>query len=124
MMAVPSPRQLTVSLSPRRPKFNLRPVSPRFVMDKIAMRQVFLPVPGFSAVGIIPTKYHTHLHIHAGLTGKTNGLSFETFQKKKLSSFERVVTGYNHIFTETLIELLPVRETKQQSDLMAMLHNF
>jgi hypothetical protein len=82
MMAVPSPRQLIVCLSLRRPMFDPRPVNPRFVMDKVALGQVFLPVPGFSAIGSIPPKFHTHLQIHIGLTRRTNGLNFETFQKK------------------------------------------
>jgi hypothetical protein len=71
-----------------------RPVNPRVVMDKVAPGQVFLPVPGFSAIGIIPPKFHTYLYIHAGLTRRANGLSFEASKKKKkLSSFGRAVTG-------------------------------
>jgi len=89
MMAVPSPRHLIVTLSLRRPMFDPRLVNPRFMMDKLALGQVFLPVPGFSAIDLIPQNFHTHLQIHAGLTRRTNGLSFETFQKKKLSSYGR-----------------------------------
>ena len=76
MMAVPSPRQLIVSLSLRRPIFYSRLFNPTFVMDKVALGQVFLPVPGFSAIGIIPLKFHTYLHIHVGLTRRTHRLRF------------------------------------------------
>jgi hypothetical protein len=76
MMAMPTPRQLIVSLSLRRPIFDSRLVNPTFVIDKVALGQVFLPVPGLSAIGIIPLKFHTHLHIHVGLTRRTNRLRF------------------------------------------------
>jgi hypothetical protein len=89
MMAVPSPRQLIVSLSLRRAMFDLRPVNPRLVMDKVAMGQVFLTVPGFSAIGIIPPKFHTQLHIHVAIIRRTNKISFETLQKKKAKIFRK-----------------------------------
>jgi hypothetical protein len=64
------------------------------MMDKLALGQAFLPVPGFSAIGLIPPKFHTHLHIHVGLTRRAIGLSFETVQKKKAKLFlRRGVTG-------------------------------
>jgi hypothetical protein len=44
--------------------FDPRPVNPRFVTDKVALGQVFLPEPGFSAMGIIPSKFHTRWSYH------------------------------------------------------------
>jgi hypothetical protein len=99
-MAAPSPRQLIVSLSLRRPIFDPRPVNPRFVMGKVALGQVFLPGPGFSAMGIIPPNFHTHLHIHAGITRRTNGL--RKLKKKELQSFGRGSHWINQHFHRNL----------------------
>jgi hypothetical protein len=48
-------------LSPQRPVFMPRWVHVGFVMDKVALRQVFLQVLWFNTVNIIPPLLHTHL---------------------------------------------------------------
>jgi hypothetical protein len=52
-----------------------------FLMDQMALRQVFLRVPQFSTVSIIPPMLHTHLHLHVAFTRRTKGQILRTFQK-------------------------------------------
>jgi hypothetical protein len=65
--AVPWPRYLVADLSLRRPV--LYPVSfhVRFLVDKVAMGQVFLQVPWFFPVTVIPSVLHSHIHPPAAL---------------------------------------------------------
>ena len=55
----------------RQPMFDPRSVDVRFVEDKVALRQVSLPVLRFSLVHIIPLMLHTDLHLHAAVTRRT-----------------------------------------------------
>jgi len=50
-------------------------------MLKVGPGQVFLPALLFPPVSIIPTTFHTHLHIHVALTRRTNGRRLGTFLK-------------------------------------------
>ena len=45
---------------------------------------VFLPVLQFSPVSITPPMIHTHLHLHATLSRRTNGQSLVTYYKTML----------------------------------------
>jgi hypothetical protein len=53
-LAVPWIRWLVAGLSPRRPGFAPRSINVGFVVDKVALRQVFLRVLRFCPVSIIP----------------------------------------------------------------------
>ena len=66
-------------------------VSPRLLTAKFqvldlcwAQGQVSLPVLRFSPVCTVPPVLHTHLHLHAGLTRRTNQRSLGTFHKATL----------------------------------------
>jgi hypothetical protein len=78
---VQSLRWLVAGLSPRMPGLDLSSVHVRFVVDKLALVQFFSEYFGLSPVSIIPAMFHTHLHLLAALTRKTNGWSLGTFQK-------------------------------------------
>jgi hypothetical protein len=82
--ALPWLSRSVTGLSWRRPVFDLRSVFVRFVGGKVAVGQFFLPVLRFSPVSINPPLLHTHLHLHAALTRRTNGRSSGTFQKATL----------------------------------------
>ena len=58
-----------------------RSVHVRFVVNKVAIGQVVPPVLQFSPVSSIPPTFHTHLHIHVTLTGRTNERILGTFQQ-------------------------------------------
>lgn len=47
--------RLVPDLSPQRPKFDPRPFHVRFVVDKVALGRVFLRVPHFPPLCIIPS---------------------------------------------------------------------
>ena len=56
---------------PSRHVLNLRPVRMEFIVDRVALRQVFLPVFQFSSVSIILPMLHTHsfvFHQHYVMT--------------------------------------------------------
>lgn len=48
-----------------------------FVMDKVALRQVYLRVFGFSPVSAIPPLHHTHLNLHIALNKGQTGKAWE-----------------------------------------------
>jgi hypothetical protein len=64
--------------------FDSGPVHLRFVVDKAALREIFLPVLQFSSVSIILPLLHTHLHLHVAVTRRTNGHNLGTFQNATL----------------------------------------
>ena len=53
-----------------------RPFHVRFVVDKVALRHVFLQVLLFPPVNIIPPLLHMHLRVHFAVTRRTNGWNF------------------------------------------------
>jgi hypothetical protein len=55
-------------------------------MDELALGKGYLPVPQLSPVSTIPPMLHTHPHLHAALTKRTNGRSLGTFQKSSALS--------------------------------------
>jgi hypothetical protein len=76
LLAVPKLRRLVAGLSLQRPVFARRPVHVGFVVDKVAMRQVFLRVFRFSPVNIILPLLHTHsCAIWGADNGSLNGRS-------------------------------------------------
>jgi hypothetical protein len=70
----------------------------RFVVDLAALGQIFLRMLQFSPVSIIPPVLHTHLHLQAARTGKTNGQSLGTLQKA-LVFLKSGSIGYKSTFT-------------------------
>ena len=67
LLAVPWLRRLVAGLSLRRPEFDPRSVHVKFVVDKVALRQVFLWVLRLFPVSAIPSMFRTHLHLHVAL---------------------------------------------------------
>ena len=65
-------RRLVAGLSPRRCAFNPSSFNVRFVVEKVALWRVF------------PPTFHTHFHLRAMLSRRTNGRSPGTFQKAML----------------------------------------
>jgi hypothetical protein len=68
-------------LSRWSPGFDPRPVHVRFVVDRLALRQVYIGVLRFYSVNIIPPMLHTRLHLYAILSRSEDGRSVETFAK-------------------------------------------
>ena len=77
-------RQFVASPSTWKAMFDPRSVYVRFVVDKVALRQVSLPVLQFSLVHVIPPMLHTNLHLLAAVNRRTNGRNLETFKKVML----------------------------------------
>jgi hypothetical protein len=59
-IGLPWLRQLVAGLSKWRPGLDYKPVLVRFVVDKVALRQVFLLVFRLFLVSNIPPMLHTH----------------------------------------------------------------
>ena len=76
-------RRLVADFSNLCPGFDPRLVHVRLVVHKVALWQVSLAVLNFPPVSIIAPKPHTSLHLHATLTGRTNGRSLGTFNKQR-----------------------------------------
>jgi len=66
-------KALVTSLSTRSTRFDPVTIHVTFMVDKVAVGQVFLPVPQRSPVSINPPTLHTHLHLYAALIISTNG---------------------------------------------------
>ena len=67
----------------RRSGFDPSSAYVRFVVDKVALRQVFLRVLRFYPFSAIPVNLPTHLHLRFAVTRRTKGRSLGTFQKVK-----------------------------------------
>ena len=61
---VPWLRQLVAVLSRQRPRHDPSQMHVRFVVDNVAVGLDFLPELRPYPVSIIPSKLHTHLHLH------------------------------------------------------------
>jgi hypothetical protein len=64
---VPWLRRLVAGLSLRRPEFDPSSAHVKFVVDKVALRQVFLRVLRLFPVSVIPSMFRTHLRLHVAL---------------------------------------------------------
>ena len=74
-------RQLVAGISLRIPGFDPGAIHVKFMVDW-ALGQVFLRVMRFSFVSIILPMLHTHLHLQAARTRRTNERSLGTLKKE------------------------------------------
>jgi hypothetical protein len=79
VLTIPWLRRSVTGLSPRRPGFSPGSVCVGFVVDRVAVRQVFLRVLRVSFVSIVPPRLHTHSLRYLGMKNRrVGGHSSET----------------------------------------------
>ena len=84
--------------------FDAMGVRLRFVVDKVALRQVLLPVLLFSPVSTTPPMPHTPSHLLVALTRRSNGPNLELSKRNALpESVECWIENYIHLRFRILI---------------------
>jgi hypothetical protein len=58
---------------PRRRGFNSRSIHVRFVVQKVAVKKVFLSVTRFPPISTTASMLHTHLQVNTKIIGRTSG---------------------------------------------------
>jgi hypothetical protein len=74
-MAMPWLRQLVTGLSLQRPGFDNSPVYVRFIVERILLDKSLSKYYQVSHITVVPPLLHTHLHLDATCTRRTNGQS-------------------------------------------------
>jgi hypothetical protein len=97
-LSVPWLRRLVPGFSPWRPDFDCRADQVRFVVDKVALRDLFVRVRPFFPVRIVPSLLHRRLHLLVVLTN-TN---LRSLIKSSFRSREHWVQKYFHFVFEGL----------------------
>ena len=80
----PWPRLLVHGLSPEKLGFDPSLLHLIVVLNTVTLGQGFFPILLFYTVNIIPPVLHTHFHLQAVITRRTNGWSLGTFHKAVL----------------------------------------
>jgi hypothetical protein len=84
--AVPWLRRLAAGLSQRKTGFDPRPVHVRFVVNKVTLKEDFLPVLLFAPVSIILPMLHTQLHVKYLFIIRTSGRNLGTVKHNNILS--------------------------------------